>query len=333
MIEVLPEAFLLDVLPQIGIGGGENADIGDPAFGGTQGAILPLLQEAQELNLRGRTECVNFIEEQGPAFRFSHEAFFGEGRIRKGPLDMAEQFIFQEVVRQGTTVHGDERLPLSGTVGVDGACYELLAGAGLSQDQDRGIGLRQERNFLDEPQEVFACTYQELKVQRCSRYLYVGRSAFDHLPRQQALQAWEEVDLGERTGDKVIQAIEQRVQDTLWILPAATEKTEDRGLGPVSPEGAERLERLLAGGPEKDEIRCSGSRHGWKHGRGLQTHLPNRHGMLHHLCKPQAVFGWAWRVKIDEQNVKRIHTISHSTDLEIGSSELTHDNVHLESRV
>jgi len=35
MIEVLPEAFRLDVLPQISIGGGDNTDVSDSTFGGT----------------------------------------------------------------------------------------------------------------------------------------------------------------------------------------------------------------------------------------------------------------------------------------------------------
>jgi hypothetical protein len=86
MIEVLSKAFRLDLLPQISIGGGENPDIRDAAFRRPQGAILPKLQEAQELNLRGMTEGINFIEEQGATFRFSHEAFFCGGRIGKGAL-------------------------------------------------------------------------------------------------------------------------------------------------------------------------------------------------------------------------------------------------------
>jgi hypothetical protein len=35
MIEVLPEAFRLDLLPQISIGGSDNPDVGDAAFGGS----------------------------------------------------------------------------------------------------------------------------------------------------------------------------------------------------------------------------------------------------------------------------------------------------------
>jgi putative salt-induced outer membrane protein YdiY len=48
---------------------------------------------------------------------------------------------------------------------MDGEGHQFLAGAGLSQKQDCGIGLRQERNFLDDLREAGTLTYQELKVQ------------------------------------------------------------------------------------------------------------------------------------------------------------------------
>jgi hypothetical protein len=62
---------------------------------------------------------------------------------------------------------------------------------------------------------------------------------------QQALQTKKEVKIGERTADKVIQASEQRAQDPMWIRPCGAKKPEERGRGPVSPEGAERLGRGL----------------------------------------------------------------------------------------
>jgi hypothetical protein len=73
---------------------------------------------------------------------------------------------------------------------------------------------------------------------------------------QKAVQAWEEVHLGDGATDKVIQASVQRVIGPTWFRTFKAEKAENRRLAPVSPEGAKRLERgLLQGEPEQNEIR------------------------------------------------------------------------------
>jgi hypothetical protein len=147
---------------------------------------------------------------------------------------------------------------------------------------------------------------------------------------QQSLQTWEEVNLCERTGDKVIQTMVQRVQDMLWVLPSVAEKTEDRALVPISPAGAESLEwGLLYGGPEQHEIRWSDSRRRGKDRRGLQTNFPSREGALQQCCKLDTASYGAGRVKIDEQNVKRMHTIPPSTDCQLENFALTRGEVHL----
>jgi hypothetical protein len=84
---------------------------------------------------------------------------------------MAEELIFKQVFWQGATIHRDTRLALSGTLRVDGARHQFLARARLSQNQDSGIGLRQQRNFLDDLPEISAFTDQEFEVHGGARWL------------------------------------------------------------------------------------------------------------------------------------------------------------------
>lgn len=55
---------------------------------------------------------------------------------------MAEEFTLDQIARQRRTIDLDQRLIPSATQFVKSAGNEFLAGAGLAQDQNRGIGLR-----------------------------------------------------------------------------------------------------------------------------------------------------------------------------------------------
>ena len=77
------------------------------------------------------------------------------------------------------------------------------------------------------------------------KILMHGPDATDHPMMQKAVQAWEEVHLGDGATDKVIQASVERVIGSTWSRTVEAEKAENRRLAPVSPEGAERRERGL----------------------------------------------------------------------------------------
>ena len=54
--------------------------------------------------------------------------------------DVAEQLAFQQALAQGAAVDADERAARGGAEAVDGLGDQLLAGAGLAQQQHRGAG-------------------------------------------------------------------------------------------------------------------------------------------------------------------------------------------------
>ncbi|MDD5390202.1 MAG: hypothetical protein PHD37_12700 [Gallionellaceae bacterium] len=54
---------------------------------------------------------------------------------------MAEQFTFDDVFRQGAAIDRHERMARARPQVINGARRQLLAGAGLALDQDRGVDL------------------------------------------------------------------------------------------------------------------------------------------------------------------------------------------------
>jgi hypothetical protein len=84
---------------------------------------------------------------------------------------MSEQLGFDEVLRDGAAIDGDERAMRAGTALVNGACHELLAAARLAGDEDGGLG---GRDLFDHP--VYILHYSRTAVQasetskrRCGR--------------------------------------------------------------------------------------------------------------------------------------------------------------------
>src|SRR5262245_46857460 len=104
IIEILAKSLGLDLMPQISIGGCNDADIGGAASGTAHRTIGPVLEEAQEFDLGRRTERIDLIQEERALLGFSDEPFLCGRGIRIRPLRMPKEFIFHEVVRQGTTV-------------------------------------------------------------------------------------------------------------------------------------------------------------------------------------------------------------------------------------
>src|SRR5215813_8750375 len=73
VIEILAKPLGLDLLPQIGIGGRNDADIGGAASGTAHRTIGPVLEEAQKFDLGRRTERINLIQEERALLGFSDE--------------------------------------------------------------------------------------------------------------------------------------------------------------------------------------------------------------------------------------------------------------------
>src|SRR5262245_12133343 len=73
VIEILAKPLGLHLLPQIRIGGRNEADISGTASGTAHRTIGPVLEEAQEFDLGRRTERIDLIQEERALLGFSDE--------------------------------------------------------------------------------------------------------------------------------------------------------------------------------------------------------------------------------------------------------------------
>src|SRR3954462_7179795 len=100
-----------------------------------------LLEDPQQLGLKVNAQGRNLVEEQSAAMRGLNLS--GARRVSAGerPFFVAEQFRFDERLRQCRAIQADERLVFACARLDDGACYQLLARSALAADDDRRLAV------------------------------------------------------------------------------------------------------------------------------------------------------------------------------------------------
>ena len=146
--QVLAEAALLDRPLEILVGRGNQPDVGLQRLVAAEALELPLLQDAQQLDLRRQLHVANLVEEQRPSLgQFEPPLLAGVGAGER-PLLVAEQLGFDQRIRQRAAADLHERLLGPRRVVVDRAGDQLLAGAGLAAQQHGRVGPRDLRDLL-----------------------------------------------------------------------------------------------------------------------------------------------------------------------------------------
>ena len=108
----------------------------------------PLLDHPQQLALHGQRQVADLVEEQRAAVRRLEEALAVLGSTGEGALAVAEEFGLEQLLRDRTTVDGDERLRAARRDIVDRTRHQFLAGARLALHQHRRHAAR---DLLDQP--------------------------------------------------------------------------------------------------------------------------------------------------------------------------------------
>src|SRR5688572_6128490 len=124
------------------VGRGNDADVHGLLVAPAEPAERPLLQDAQELHLRGRRHLGDFVEEQRPAVRQLEAAFAPIRGAGERALLMTEDLALEQRFRNGGAVDRDERLRGPWAQLMDGLRHQFLAGARLAPDEDGGRGRR-----------------------------------------------------------------------------------------------------------------------------------------------------------------------------------------------
>ena len=99
-------------------------------------------KRAQQLGLQIECEFSDLVQEDRSASRRNQEAILGVICAGEGALDIAEKLALDQGGHEGPAVHRQKRFFRVGPEAVNGARHQFLAGAALSENQDRVIGVR-----------------------------------------------------------------------------------------------------------------------------------------------------------------------------------------------
>ena len=128
VVEVFAEGAGRDRALEVLVGRGDQPYVGLDRFGAAHTLELALLQDAQQLHLRGEVDVANLVEEQRPAVGELEAAFLPRLGAGKRALLVAEQLRFDQAFGQRGTAHFDERLLRAQGAVVNGVRDQLLAG-------------------------------------------------------------------------------------------------------------------------------------------------------------------------------------------------------------
>ena len=95
---------------QVHVGGGQDAHVDPAGLAGAEPLELAALQHAQELDLAGRREVADLVEEQRAAVGRLEAADAALDRAGEGARLGAEELALQQLVGQRARVHLHERL-------------------------------------------------------------------------------------------------------------------------------------------------------------------------------------------------------------------------------
>ena len=144
------------MLPQIDVGGGDDAHVHLHFVHAAQVHELPVLQHAQDLALRVHAHGADFVEEQRAAVGDFKQAFLGRDGAGERALHVTEQRGFQQVRRHRAGIDRDEGPVAPRRIQVDRLGDQFFAGAALALQQNGGAAGRDLRHQVENPQHGLA---------------------------------------------------------------------------------------------------------------------------------------------------------------------------------
>ncbi len=150
VVKVFPERAFRQRLFEVDVRGGDQPDVDPHRFDPAEALEFPLLENAEELDLRRGGEVAHFVEEQGAAVRQLESPLLLLVGSGEGSWFVPEQLRFDEALRQRGAVDLDERLARSRRVVVDRVGNQLFAGPRFPPDQNGGVRGRRLGDLLVE---------------------------------------------------------------------------------------------------------------------------------------------------------------------------------------
>src|SRR4051794_13527707 len=163
VVQVLAEPAGVDLVEQVAVGRRDDPGVDLEGARVADALELPLLQDAEQLDLELGRGAVDLVEEDAARVRRLEPAGPVIDRAGERTLDVAEQLALEQALGQGAAVDADVRAGEARAEVVDGARDQLLARPGLAEDQDAGarsgdlmggpVRLRHRRAGADDPRQ------------------------------------------------------------------------------------------------------------------------------------------------------------------------------------
>ena len=141
VVQVLAELALGEQLVDVPVGRRHQPDVERDQLLAPEPAHLPLLEDAEQVDLGLGGHLADLVEEQRAALRHLEPAGLLAHRAAERPLLVAEHLALDERLGQRPDVGGDERPVAAAAEVVDGPRDQLLARAALPLDQDGEVGV------------------------------------------------------------------------------------------------------------------------------------------------------------------------------------------------
>ncbi len=139
--QILAERPLRDRVFKIAVRRGDDARVDADRLLAAYALKRLLLQDAQQLHLRVHAHVADLVEEERASVRLLKPADAARIGAGESAFLMTEKLAFQQRLRNGTTIHRDERLIGPRAVLIDRPGDQFLAGASLAADEHRhGLG-------------------------------------------------------------------------------------------------------------------------------------------------------------------------------------------------
>ena len=213
---------------------------------------LALLEEAQQLHLDRGGDVADLVEEEGPAVGGLEPARARVDGAGERPLLVAEQLALEEGLGERRAGHLDEGLVAPRAVLVERLGEELLPGAALSEEQDRGRGGGHLTDRLEHRQHLRALAHEIVEAVLLLEPLAQGASLLEQaLPVQGLLEHDLELIDVDRLGEVVLGSELHGLDRGLHRAVGGHE--DDHRLGADLLDLREELEAVHARHPEVGE--------------------------------------------------------------------------------
>jgi hypothetical protein len=150
VVEILAERAVVDRPRQVAVRRRDHPDVDVEGARQTDGADLARAKEPQEHGLGVQRQLTHLVEEHRAAVRLAEEPGVPLDRAGERPALMAEELASEELPAQSAAVDGLKARGPARAHPVERRRHQLLAGAGLADDQDGDI---HGRDPLEAPEE------------------------------------------------------------------------------------------------------------------------------------------------------------------------------------